>query len=141
MAKDLRGHEMLDTHTKTGLVKGMFIGGEWRPAARTFEDINPSTGAVWAHVPDGGRSETRDAIDAAQTAFAAWASLHFQDRAKLLLDAATIWERRKMDYVAAAQAEGGGWFGKGMFEAGYVPEVFRAAAAMCYNAVGEMLNG
>ena len=43
------------------------------------------------------------------------------------------------DYVAAAQHEGGGWFGKGMFEAGYVPEVFRAAAGLCYSAIGEVL--
>ena len=127
---------MLDSHS---IVKGMYIGGQWVPGGRTFDDINPSTGAVWARVPDGGRTETRDAIAAARAAFPGWSGLHFHERAHYLLKAADVWERRKMDFVAAAQAEGGGWFGKGMFEAGYVPEVFRAAAAMCYNAIGEML--
>jgi len=127
---------MLDNPTQ---IKGMYIGGDWVHTARSFDDINPSTGDVWALIPNGGRTETRDAIAAAQAAFPGWAALHFQERARILLKAADIWERRKMDFVAAAQAEGGGWFGKGMFEAGYVPEVFRAAAAMCYNAVGEML--
>ncbi|MFT6423994.1 MAG: aldehyde dehydrogenase (NAD+) [Celeribacter sp.] len=136
MAVALKGNKMSDSQIH---IKGMFIGGEWLPSERTFDDINPSTGAIWAKVPEGGRTAARDAILAAQAAYPAWAALHFQDRAKILLKAADVWEARKMDYVAAAQAEGGGWFGKGMFEAGYVPEVFRAAAAMCYNAVGEIL--
>ena len=36
--------------------------------------------------------------------------------------------------VEALQAEGGGWFGKGMFEAGYTTEVFHAAAAFTTSA-------
>ncbi len=35
--------------------------------------------------------------------------------------------------------EGGGWVGKGMFEAGYVAEVFRSASALCYQNIGEVL--
>ena len=56
---------MLDSHKH---IKGMFIGGEWVTTNRMFDDINPSTGAVWAQVPDGGRMETRAAIDAAKAA-------------------------------------------------------------------------
>lgn len=130
---------MLDNQAKPASIKGMYIGGDWLQGERFFEDINPSTGEVWARVPDGGRAETRTAIAAAQAAFPAWSELMFQERAAYLLKAAEIWDRRKMDYVAAAMAEGGGWFGKGMFEAGYVSEVFRAAAAMCYNPIGEMM--
>ncbi|MDP5335411.1 MAG: aldehyde dehydrogenase family protein, partial [Paracoccaceae bacterium] len=52
---------------------------------------------------------------------------------------ADVWEKRAPDFVAAAQAEGGGWFGKGMFEAGYVAEVFRAAAGVLYGSIGEVL--
>ncbi len=54
----------------------------------------------------------------------------FQERAHYMLKIADVWDKRAPDFVAAAQAEGGGWFGKGMFEAGYVPEVFRAAAGV-----------
>ena len=130
---------MLD-HTKaTQAIKGMYIGGEWVPSARQFDDINPSNGELYARVPDGGRVETRQAIDAAHAAFPAWSGLMFQERAHLMLKCADIWEKRAPDFVAAAQAEGGGWFGKGMFEAGYVAEVFRAAAGVLYGSIGEVL--
>jgi len=129
---------MLDTVGSKRL-KGMYIGGHWVPAQRTFDDMNPSTGAVWAQAPDGGRQEARMAIEAAHAAFPAWAGLMFHERAHLMLKIADVWEKRAPDFVAAAQAEGGGWFGKGMFEAGYVAEVFRAAAGVCYNSIGEVL--
>jgi vanillin dehydrogenase len=129
---------MLDSHNvKT--VKGMYIGGNWVAAQGSFDDINPSDGSLYARIPDGGRAETRRAIDAAQAAFPAWSALMFQERAHYMLKIADIWEKRAPEFVAAAQAEGGGWFGKGMFEAGYVPEVFRAAAGVLYGNIGEVL--
>jgi acyl-CoA reductase-like NAD-dependent aldehyde dehydrogenase len=44
-----------------------------------------------------------------------------------------------MEIVDAIQAEGGGWFGKGMFETGYVTEIFHAAAASVWNPTGEVM--
>lgn len=129
---------MLDSHSmKT--VKGMYIGGNWIAGQSSFDDINPSDGSLYARIPDGGRHETRMAIEAAQAAFPAWSNLMFQERAHYMLKIADIWEKRASDFVAAAQAEGGGWFGKGMFETGYVPEVFRAAAGVLYGNIGEVL--
>jgi aldehyde dehydrogenase (NAD+) len=129
---------MLDSpHTKT--VKGMYIGGAWVAGQGHFDDINPSNGALYARIPDAGRAETRAAIAAAQAAFPAWSNLMFQERAHYMLKIADVWEKRAADFVAAAQAEGGGWFGKGMFETGYVPEVFRAAAGVLYGNIGEVL--
>ncbi|MYM57193.1 aldehyde dehydrogenase family protein [Thalassovita mangrovi] len=129
---------MLDNKQPQTL-KGMYINGQWVTPAATFDDLNPSDGSVWAKAPDGGAAEARAAIEVAHAAFPAWADLMFQDRARLMLKAAEVWEKRQMDFTAAMQAEGGGWFGKGMFETGYVPEVFRAAAAACYNPIGEVL--
>ncbi|MFT6785450.1 MAG: acyl-CoA reductase-like NAD-dependent aldehyde dehydrogenase, partial [Dinoroseobacter sp.] len=129
---------MLDSVSKTD-IKGLYIGGQWVQTARHFDDVNPSDGSVYAQIPDGGRTDARAAIDAAQTAFPAWSALMHTERARYLLKIAEVLEKRRMDYVAAAVAEGGGWFGKGMFESGYVPEIFRAAAAMCYNSIGEMM--
>ncbi|MCD1627299.1 aldehyde dehydrogenase family protein [Seohaeicola saemankumensis] len=129
---------MLDSHSmKT--VKGMYIGGNWVAGQSSFDDINPSDGSLYARIPDGGRHETRMAIEAAQAAFPAWSTLMFQERAHYMLKIADIWEKRAPDFVAAAQVEGGGWFGKGMFEAGYVSEVFRAAAGVLYGNIGEVL--
>src|SRR5690606_23755238 len=108
--------------------EGMYIGGGWTGAKKTFKDYNPADGSVWAEVPDCGRAETAAAIEAAQEAFHEWSQLPFSKRAHYLHKAAEIWERRRMEIVEAIQAEGGGWFGKGMFETGYVTEIFHAAA-------------
>jgi aldehyde dehydrogenase (NAD+) len=129
---------MLDmTHSHSP--KGMFIGGRWTQGSGTFEDLNPSDGSVWAVMPDGGRAEAAQAIDAAHAAFPAWAELPFVKRAEYLLKVAEVWERRAPDFIAAMQAEGGGWVGKGGFETHYVADVFRAAAASTYQPIGEVL--
>jgi len=125
--------------TKKQVIKGMYIDGRWRTGTGTFADLNPSDNSVWATIPDGGRSETGAAIEAAQEAFYEWAEMPFNHRANHLLKVAEIWESRIPDFVAAMQSEGGGWVGKGKFEGGYVAEVFRAAAAMTYGAIGEVL--
>ena len=46
----------------------MFIGGKWVDAAdsKTFEDMNPYTGDVYAYLPAGKREDARRAIEAAQ---------------------------------------------------------------------------
>ena len=129
---------MLD-HTGPHSLKGMNIGGQWTSPAGTFDDMNPSTGQVWAKAPEGGAAEARAAIEAAERAFPAWSALMFQERAAYMLKIADILARRQTDYAVANQGEAGGWFGKGMFEAGYAAEVFRAAAAMCYQSIGEIL--
>ena len=128
---------MLDKPARS--LRGLYIGGQWRPAARSFADINPNDGSLWAEAPDGSRADARAAIEAAQAAFAGWAGLKFTERARLMLRIAEVFERHAPEFIAAAQAEGGGWVGKGAFEAHYVPEVFRAAAASCYAATGEVL--
>lgn len=129
---------MLDM-TQNATMKGMYIGGQWVPGRGTFLDINPCDGSVWSDIPDGGRDEATFAIQAAHSAFKDWASLPFTERARFMLKAAEIWEKRASEFAAATQGEGGGTFGKGMFENSYVPEVFRAAAAVCYQSLGEVL--
>ena len=119
--------------------KGNYIGGHWVPTDRTFNDLNPSTGEVWGKAPDSGVAETRAAIQAARDAFPAWRDRPFTERSAYMLKVAELFEKRRPDIVKAIQAEGGGWFGKGMFETGYTAGVFRAAAAQNYAAIGEVL--
>lgn len=120
-------------------IKGLYIGGDWVATADTFPDYNPSDNGVWARIPDAGVAETRAAIAAAHTAFPAWAAMPFNQRSALMLKAMHIFETRRMEIVEAIQTEGGGWFGKGMFETGYTAELFPAAAAANYAAIGEIL--
>ncbi len=124
---------------KSAAFRGVFIGGAWQPTDRRFADLNPADSSVWAEVPDGTRREARAAIEAAHAAFPAWSQLPFHQRSHLMIKVAEIFERRQSEIVQALQAEGGGWFGKGMFETGYVPEVFHAAAATNYAPLGEVL--
>ena len=130
---------MLDTVSSGPQIKGMYIDGQWVATPGQFDDLNPSDGSVWTRVPDGGGAEARRAIEAAHRAFPAWADLNYQDRAKLMLKCAEIIERRAPDFIAAAQFEGGGWYGKGVYETKHIPEIFRTAAAVCYGAIGEVL--
>ena len=92
-----------------------------------------------AEIPDGGRLETRTAIDAAHTAFPLWSTLQFNQRAQYMIKVAEIFEKRKTDIVEALKSEGGGWSGKGMFETGYVTEIFYSAAASNYAPIGELI--
>jgi len=119
--------------------KGLYINGNWVPTNRGFESMNPSDGTVWADVPDGGRREVRQAIDAAEAALPGWAHEPFTHRSKMMTKFADLLEKRRPEFVDAIVAEGGGWFGKGMFEVGLAADAWHAAAAACYGALGEML--
>ena len=118
--------------------EGQFIGGR-SSSRKMFKDLNPADGSVWAEVPDCGRAEASAAIEAAHAAFPEWSALPFSKRAHYLTKVAEIFEKRRTEIVEALQAEGGGWFGKGMFETGYTPEVFHAAAASTWQSTGEVL--
>ena len=121
------------------IYKNMYVGGRWWPVEKTFSDINPSDDSEWARVPDVGVAEVRNAIDSAHHAFENWSKLPFNQRAHFMTKIAEIFEKRKMDVVKALRTEAGGWFGKSIFEASYVPEVFCAAAAMNYQSIGEVI--
>jgi aldehyde dehydrogenase (NAD+) len=119
----------------------MYIGGAWTGAAdgATFADYNPASGEVWANVADANRADARRAIDAAQTAFPTWSRLAPSARAAHLLKVADILERRQKELAAIRTEEGGAWIGFGMFETGYAPGIWRAAAALCYQPLGEVM--
>ena len=62
------------------------VDGRWTRGTegRSFEVSDPATGQAVAFVADLGANETSAAIDAAQTAFPAWAALLPQERASYL---------------------------------------------------------
>jgi succinate-semialdehyde dehydrogenase / glutarate-semialdehyde dehydrogenase len=62
------------------------IGGQWVQAAsgKTTAVRNPATGEVIGHVPAMSAAETRQAIEAAQAAFAGWRAMLAKDRAAIL---------------------------------------------------------
>ncbi|MDR9797307.1 NAD-dependent succinate-semialdehyde dehydrogenase [Aeribacillus pallidus] len=79
---------MLKTNSLVDLTDlKMYVNGEWIEAkdGKTISVMNPSTGKTIANVPNGGRFETRQAIEAAEHAFKSWSKLTANDRAQYLL--------------------------------------------------------
>ena len=121
------------------VLDGMYIGGGWTTKSQTFPDYNPSDGSIWANIPDASVEDTRGAIEAAHEAFPEWSEMAFSKRSHILIKAGEIFEKRREEIAEAVMAEGGGWFGKAMFETGYTAELFPAAAAANYGSIGEVL--
>ena len=109
----------------------MYIGGKWVDAAngKTFDDMNPYTGEVYAKIPAGKREDAKRAIDAAQAAFPEWAATPPSVRRKIFLKAADIMERRQDELVKAMMEEAGGTIGISMFQMFFVPGLYRMAAS------------
>ncbi len=120
--------------------RGMSVGGAWLAASGgTFDVFNPANGRVWSKAPDATRDDARAAIDAAAAAQPGWAALPFTERARLLLKVAEVLEAWRAEFVGALTSECGGWIRKGLFETGYAPGVYRAAAAAAYFPSGESM--
>jgi aldehyde dehydrogenase (NAD+) len=117
----------------------IYIDGQWINKDETFDDFNPASGETWAEIPDGTRQDAQKAVAAAAAARAGWAAMPHAQRAGYLLKAADILEKRQQDFADALIDEGGSWIGKAMFESGYVPGLFRTAAASVYQMTGEIL--
>lgn len=63
---------------------GHYIGGQWMPAAHTFEVAEPATGAALAHVAQGTAADVDAAVAAARAALPAWQALDEHARARWL---------------------------------------------------------
>jgi vanillin dehydrogenase len=119
----------------------MFIDGKWVAASsgETFEDLNPYTGEVYAHIPAGTAKDAQLAIEAAQRAFPEWATSPPAMRRGIFLKAADIFEKRQDELVKAMMEEVGGTIGISMFQMFFVPGLFRQAAAAAYDVKGETI--
>lgn len=121
--------------------QNMFIGGKWveSSSGKTFDDLNPFTGEVFAQVPAGSRDDARQAIDAAKAAFPDWAASPPGKRREIFLKAADVMERRQDELVKAMMEEVGGSIGISMFQMGFVPGLYRMAAGAGYDVKGEII--
>ena len=72
--------------------RDLLIGGKETPAVsgRTTADINPWTSELYARVAAAGPEDVRAAVDAADAAFAEWASLEPSARRNIFLRAADL---------------------------------------------------
>jgi acyl-CoA reductase-like NAD-dependent aldehyde dehydrogenase len=122
-------------------VRGLHIGGEWTEASggQTFEDSDPFTGDVVATVPAGTREDAKRAIEAAAAAFPAWSQAPPAERQRIFLKAADILESRAEEVGSWLTRETGSAFGFTMFQLQFVQGLFRQAAALAYQPMGEII--
>lgn len=85
------------------------VGGRWVQAAsgKTTAVRNPATGEVIGHVPAMSAAETRQAIEAAQSAFAGWRAMLAKERAAILRRLNDLMLANADDLAAIMTAEQG----------------------------------
>ena len=117
------------------------IGGEWVGAegGRTYDDVDPFTGDVVAHVPAASRADAARAVEAAAEAFQTWSAVPPAERQRIFLKAADLLESRQDEVVSWLARETGSTFGFGMFQMHFVPGLFRQAAGAAYAPVGTVI--
>ena len=113
-----------------------FIGGEWvAPGAATFDDRDPFTGETVARVAAGTRADARrGGRGGRRRPRPAGRQTAPAERQRIFLAAADLLEARRDEVVSWLARETGCTFGFGMFQMGFVPGLFRQAAALAVRA-------
>ena len=117
------------------------IAGEWVAAGsgRSFDDLNPYTGEVFARIPASDSTDARRAIAAAEAAFPAWAKVGARARQALFLKAADIVERRADELVRIMALETGATNAFSRFQIQWSVGLLRQAAGYPYLSGGEIV--
>ncbi|MEX2693011.1 aldehyde dehydrogenase family protein [Rhizobium mongolense] len=125
---------MSDTETHDYLA-----GGTWKKASgdATFDVLEPYSGKLMSRVASCGGDEARDAIEAAQQAFPAWAAMTASDKAALFLKAAAIYRSRTDEIADILSRETGSTISFARFQQGLVVQNLEAAAGWVHNPRGE----
>ncbi|MCX4727507.1 aldehyde dehydrogenase family protein [Streptomyces sp. NPDC090052] len=86
---------------------GMYIGGEWRPAAGpdTIAVVNPADEQVIGHVPAGTPEDVDAAVRAARAAFPGWAATAPAERAARIGDLRDVLVARRDEIAETVTAE------------------------------------
>jgi aldehyde dehydrogenase (NAD+) len=86
---------------------GMYIDGEWRPAAGTdtIAVVNPADEQVIAHVPAGTADDVDAAVRAARRALPAWAATPPAERAARIAAIRDVLVARKDEIAGTVTAE------------------------------------
>jgi acyl-CoA reductase-like NAD-dependent aldehyde dehydrogenase len=120
----------------------MFIGGQWVAAnsGETFDDMNPYNGELYAKVAKGDIEDAHSALAAAYSARKMWAGTPAIERAKVLNQTARILQENQKEYAEILTLEGGGTFGKVMFEISQTVDLLETAAADGKRILGETFH-
>jgi 1-pyrroline-5-carboxylate dehydrogenase len=85
----------------------MYINGKEVFAAEEITEVSPIDGALIGKFQKGTREHAKQAVDAALSAFQAWAGLDYRERVKIMRSAARIFRERKFAVSAILSIENG----------------------------------
>ncbi len=119
--------ENRETELLDSVPDGLYIGGEWRPAAggRTLVVRDPATGEVVKTIADASPEDGKAALDAASDAFPAWAATPARERAEILRRAFDLLQERKEDFALLMTIEMGKPLAEARGEVAYGGEFLR----------------
>jgi len=120
----------------------MFINGEWVNAVsgKTFDDLNPYSGEVYARVQKGDEKDADRAMAAAYAARKPWSGTPSIERALVISKAGHILEESRQEFAEVLTGEGGSTFGKAMFEISQTIDLLATAAADSKRILGETFH-
>jgi len=129
--------DVADTFATTELL----IGGKACGAAagRTFDRLNPITGAVATRAAAASVDDARSAADAAAAAFPAWSKVGPNERRALLSKAADALLGLTDQFIDAMVSEIGATEGWARFNIGLAASMLREAAAITTQVKGETI--
>lgn len=104
---------------------GLWIGGEERPTASTFDVLNPATDEVLVSVANAGAADAVAALDAACAVAADWAATPARDRGEILRTVFEAIMARAEDFATLMTLEMGKVYAEAMGEVKYGAEFFR----------------
>ena len=125
----------------TLLKTSAFVGGKWVEAesGATFDVVDPATGDVVASVADLGQSETRAAIEAAETAQREWAKRTAKDRGAIMRRWYELFLENKEDLAQIMTIEMGKPIGESRGEVVYAANFIDWYAEEGKRARGEVI--
>ncbi|MCC6739994.1 MAG: NAD-dependent succinate-semialdehyde dehydrogenase [Planctomycetia bacterium] len=116
-----------------------WINGQWVPAdsGATFAVANPASREELGRVPDCGAAEARRALDAAASAFPAWAALPAIERANILFNVYAQMLHRAKELATLLTKENGKPIKEALGEIQYAADFVRWSAEEARRVYGE----
>ena len=121
----------------------MFVDGSWIDAAGggLFESVNPSTGEVWAMIPEANAADVDRAVKAAHHAFTEgpWSRMTATERGQLLRKLGDILAEHSESLGRAETIDTGKLFKETRWQARYIADFFHYYAGLADKVHGDTL--
>jgi acyl-CoA reductase-like NAD-dependent aldehyde dehydrogenase len=121
----------------------MLIDGEWADAegGKTFESVNPATGAVWAEIPEASEADVNRAVEAAHRAFleGPWSKTTPSERGRSLRKLADLLAENSELLGRTETVDTGKMLKETRWQAKYIAEFFHFNAGLADKIHGQTL--